>query len=215
MRIRSLSHLVIGIMPGCSFKNFLFRRLGWKVNKSAKIGINVFWKVDNLCVGRGAKLGSLNVFRNVSSIFIEAESTLGNLNWISASPEFGNGGKASSIKLGRRSVITNRHYFDVSGGFSMGMGSALTGVRSTVLTHGVNPLTNHQEMNSVTIGRNSLIGSNAVFVPGAEVGDFQIFGMGSLISGSYANSYELYISKKAIMAKSLPATSKFFNLFDE
>jgi len=102
-----------------------------------------------------------------------------------------------------------------SGGFSVGTGSALTGVRSTVITHGVNPFSSAQEMRTVTIGRHSLIGSNAVIVPGARVGDFQVFGMGSLISGVYNSSFELHHSNKAIPTRSLLPSSRFFDVSDD
>lgn len=213
--IKSILRLIIGFMPGCILKNVLFQLLGWKIDRRAKIGLNVFWNVGFLTISNGAKIGSLNTFRDVNQIFIEPKATIGNLNWVSASPQFGNPEAPSFIFMGKESVITNRHYFDVSGGFKIGAGSAITGVRSTVITHGVNPSSNIQELRSVTVGQNSLIGSNAVFVPGAIVGDFQVFGMGSLISGIYADQYALHISEKAKYVKSLSSSSDFFNRLSE
>ncbi|MBM3682607.1 MAG: hypothetical protein FJW84_04050 [Actinobacteria bacterium] len=215
MRIRPKLFFAIGIMPRCSLKNLFLRLLGWKIDKSAKIGVNIFWNVEVVNIAHGVRIGSLNVFRDLRHVCFESDSSLGNLNWISASPVFGNLGSDSSIKLGKRSVVTNRHYLDVSGGFSIGAGSALTGVRSTVITHGVNPSSSAQETRMVTIGRNSLIGSNAVIAPGATVGDFQVFGMGSLISGVYNSSFQLHLSKKAIPTRSLLPSSRFFNVFDD
>jgi len=215
MRIRSKLFFAIGIMPRCSLKNLFLRLLGWEVDKSAKIGVNIFWNVEDFYIAHGVRIGSLNVFRDLRHVCFESDSSLGNLNWISASPVFGNLDSSSSIKLGKRSVVTNRHYLDVSGGFSIGTGSALTGVRSTVITHGVNPSSSAQEMRTVTIGRNSLIGSNAVIAPGARVGDFQVFGMGSLISGVYNSSFELHLSKKAIPTRSLLPSSRFFDVSDD
>ena len=215
MRIRSKLFFAIGIMPSCLLKNLFLRLLGWEVDKSAKIGVNIFWNVEEVHIAQGVRIGSLNFFRDLSHVSFESDASLGNLNWISASPVFGNLGSASSISLGKRSVVTNRHYLDVSGGFSIGMGSALTGVRSTVITHGVNPFSSAQEIRTVTIGRNSLIGSNAVIAPGAKVGDFQVFGMGSLISGRYESSFELHLSKKAIPTRSLLPSSRFFDISDD
>jgi carbonic anhydrase/acetyltransferase-like protein (isoleucine patch superfamily) len=215
MRIRPKLFFIVGIMPRCQLKNFLLRKLGWKIAKRVSIGCSIFWNVGEIQLAKGSRIGSLNVFRDVNDVFFDSDSTLGNLNWISASPVLGNLGLTSSIKLGKRSVVTNRHYFDVSGGFSVGAGSAVTGVRSTVITHGVNPMTNAQELRKVEIGRHSLIGSNAVIVPGANVGDFQVFGMGSLISGVYDNPFELQLSKKSVLSKSIPSSSKFFDSIDE
>lgn len=215
MRIRSKLFFAIGIMPRCSLKNLFLRLLGWKIDKSAKIGVNIFWNVEVVQIAHGVRIGSLNVFRDLRHVCFESDSSLGNLNWISASPVFGKLGSDSSIKLGKRSVVTNRHYLDVSGGFSIGVGSALTGVRSTVITHGVNPFSSAQETRMVTIGRNSLIGSNAVIAPGASVGDFQVFGMGSLITGVYNSSFQLHLSKKAIPTRSLLPSSRFFDVFDD
>jgi acetyltransferase-like isoleucine patch superfamily enzyme len=171
--------------------------------------------VEDVYIAQGVKIGSLNVFRDLRQVYFESNSSLGNLNWISASPVFGNLESSSRITLGKRAVVTNRHYLDVSGGFSMGTGSALTGVRSTVITHGVNPSSSAQEIRTVTIGRNTLIGSNAVIAPGARVGDFQVFGMGSLISGVYSSSFELHLSKKAIPTRSVLPASRFFEVTDD
>lgn len=215
MRIKSKIIFAIGIMPSCSLKNLFLRLLGWEVDKSASIGVNIFWNVSDVYIAHGVSIGSLNVFRDLKHVYFESDSSLGNLNWISASSVLGDLGAASSIKLGKQSVVTNRHYLDVSGGLSIGMGSALTGVRSTVITHGVNYLSSDQETRTVTIGRNSLIGSNAVIAPGTKVGDFQVFGMGSLISGVYSNSFELHLSKKAIPARAIPLSSKFFSVSDD
>lgn len=214
MRLKPALCLAIGVMPRCLLKNFLLSKLGWKVDKGSSIGITIFWNVGELILGRGARIGSLNVFRDVNHVFLDSDSTLGNLNWISASPVLGNLGLTSGINLGKGSVITNRHYCDVSGGFSIGEGSALTGVRSTVITHGVNPITSTQELKAVRVGMHSLIGSNAIFVPGASVGDYQVFGMGSLISGVYPNAFELHLSKKSVPVRSIPSSSKFFDSKD-
>ena len=59
------------------------------------------------------------------------------------------------------------------------------------------------------------VSSNAVIAPGASVGDFQVFGMGSLISGVYNSSFQLHLSKKAIPTRSLLPSSRFFDVFDD
>ena len=54
-----------------------------------------------------------------------------------------------------------------------------------------------------------------IIAPGARVGDFQVFGMGSFISGVYNSSFELHLSKKSIPTRSLSPSSRFFDLSDD
>lgn len=211
MRIKFVIRLTFGLLPPGMLKNLVLNLTGWKIHRKAQIGSTIFWKTENLSMGAGSSIGSLNVFRDIVSVSLQDNANIGNLNWVSASPwhDMATAG-AGTISLAASSVITNRHYIDVSGGLIIGYKSAITGVRSTIVTHGVNPVSGVQELHPVSIGSNTLVGSNATIVPGSKIGSFLVFGMGCLISGEKFDSYSLYLNSKSIPAKNLPQGSEFF-----
>ena len=122
---------------------------------------------------------------------------IGNLNWISAAPEFSKTETNAMLIMQSSSAITNRHYLDVSGTLEMMPDSALWGVRSTLMTHGIDPTTWKQTAVKTTIGERSVIGSNSIIVPGTKIPNGCYFGMGSLISGTKYIPETRYINQKA------------------
>lgn len=196
-KLRNAATFLIMITPHSKVKNILLRMLGHNIGKYSKIGINFFLNNNLITLQERAQIGNLNVFRNLNHLHLCERAHIGNLNWISAAPEFSAMGMNAKLILRAQSAITNRHYLDVSGTIELMDGSAIWGVRSTFMTHGIDPTTWQQNARKTTIGRKSVIGSNSVVVPGTTLPDGCYFGMGSLISGSNYQANTKYVNSKA------------------
>lgn len=188
---------LIMLFPHSIVKNVTLRLLGHKIAKNSRIGINLFLSTKIITLEDSAQIGNLNVIRKLNHLHLYAGAHIGNLNWISAAPEFTNHEVNAKLIMRTRSAITNRHYLDVSGTIELMDGSAIWGVRSTFMTHGIDPITWQQNASKTTIGSKTVIGSNSVVVPGTELPEGCYFGMGSLISGVKYKAYTKYVNQKA------------------
>jgi len=195
--LRNAATCLIMLTPHSIVKNAVLRMLGHNVGKYSKIGINLFLSNKLITLQEHARIGNFNVIRNLNHLQLYEGAQIGNLNWISAAPEFSTQGINAKLILHVKSAITNRHYLDVSGTIELMDGSAIWGVRSTFMTHGIDPTTWQQNASKTTIGRKSVIGSNSVVVPGTTLPDGCYFGMGSLISGGNYQANTKYVNSKA------------------
>lgn len=192
---------IIMLLPASRPKNILLKLVGHHIEIQAKIGINFAIHLNQITMKKGAVVGNLNMFRNVNQLVLENEAKIGNLNWISAAPLFRKHSENGQLILRTRSNITNRHYLDVSGNIELMEESAIWGVRSTLMTHGIEPVTWEQTARKTTIGCRCVIGSNSIVVPGTRLPNGCYFGMGSLIAGEKFKSNARYINPKAKIGK--------------
>jgi len=195
--LRDAATCLIMLTPHSIVKNAVLRVLGHNVGKYSKIGINLFLSNKLITLQEHARIGNFNVIRNLNHLQLYDGAQIGNLNWISAAPEFSTQAMNAKLILHVKSAITNRHYLDASGTIELMDGSAIWGVRSTFMTHGIDPTTWQQNAKKTTIGRESVIGSNSVVIPGTTLPDGCYFGMGSLISGVNYQANTKYVNPKA------------------
>ena len=185
------------LLPPSRLKNFSLKILGHRVSLHSKIGMTIALKIKMLILDGHVQIGSFNVFRNLNLLNMENGAKIGNLNWISAATEFCKEESNATLIMRNQSAITNRHYLDVSGTIELQRASAIWGVRSTIMTHGISPMSWSQNARKTTIGERSVIGSNSLVVPGTTLPDGCYFGMGSLISGSNYQPHKKYMNSKA------------------
>jgi len=206
MGVRGIVNFLTFLLPGSHFKNFILRLLGHSIGKGAYVGINFVKGCGHFCLDDQSQMGQLNFFRNIGGVTLEPNAHIGNLNWFTSASLPLNNEFPAGLQMGAKSVITNRHYLDLTGGLSMEFESAIWGVRSTVMTHGVKIDDWEQTAGSVRVGFRSVIGSNSVICPGTKIPNDCYFGMGSLISGSKFQSNGLYVNKKSSLQRLISET---------
>ncbi len=189
---------LVGILPPSLFKNIALRLLGFRIGLKTRIGISILWNLNSIELEDSSKVGNFNVVRNLKKFKLGSSSSIGNFNWITSNVEDIDRTTASLI-MGRESVITSRHYIDCAGGVELKENSGLLGVRSTVMTHGVDPKYKLQKYHVLEIGRRTLIGSNSVIVPNTIIPEDCYFGMGSLIAGGSYQPGGVYLNSKATL----------------
>jgi acetyltransferase-like isoleucine patch superfamily enzyme len=96
---------------------------------------------------------------------------------------------AGNLVLMNGAAITSRHYIDASGGVIVGKFTTIGGVRSTILSHGIDFASNKQGCAPVIVGNYSFISTNCVLVKGAVLPSSSVLGANSLLTAKFnANS---------------------------
>jgi acetyltransferase-like isoleucine patch superfamily enzyme len=211
--MRTLFWLLVCLLPKSPLKNRLLNRhRRWSVAPDARIGFCMILDVDTLIVGPGAKIGTGSVVRNLGRVELGEHSSIGQFNWISAATGLhGLAAGAAEFFLGRHAVLTNRHYVDCSGGVSIGEFTHVAGVRTTLITHGIDLGRAEQGVAPIRIGRYCLVSSTCQFVPGAVLPDYTMVGMGATITAhNDAEPYTLLVGSPARVKKHLDPESAYF-----
>lgn len=200
-RLRHGLTTLVCALPPSRLKNQALRGLGHKVDPRARIGCVLAIRVNEISVGKNSSIGHLNVFRDLSSLVLGESATVGQWNWISASAPLVASGAPGLLAMKRHSALTSRHYLDASGGIHIGAYTTVAGVRTTIVTHGIDWGEGAQRTSPVTIGDYCMIGSNAIVTPGCTVGDQIVTGMGACLVGEVTESGALYVSDRASVVR--------------
>lgn len=207
--MRDLRLTFIALLPASRYKNFLLRAIGHDVAKSARFGPCLVMGLDHIELEPDASIGPFNVLRDLSTLHLGHASVIGQWNWISASLPLRSAGGSGQFELGRHSALTSRHYVDASGGVTIGEFTTFAGVRSTIITHGINWKSSTQVTKPITIGSYCIISSNAAITPGTVIGNGTIIGMGATVAGILPQNSALYISERAKLVK-VNVSGKYF-----
>ena len=210
---RMLLAIALAPMPS-GLKRVAFVRLfGAHIDRSARIGLSI---VDShaLEMGPGSRIGHFTVFRGLRRIRLGPAAHVGNFNWISASPMFQPQATETSehgcFTLGRESAVTGRHYFDCSGGVSIGEYTTVAGVRSTILSHQVDLNAGVQTATTTRIGDYCFVSSNVCVTSGASIPDRSAVAMGAVVVGDLGPAGALYGGVPARVLRSTVDTGKYF-----
>ena len=210
MSVRGALVTIVAALPASELKNSLLRRLGWAIGNGVRIGPCLVSRVDRVEIGDGAYIGSFNVIRDLAMLTLGEHAEICHWNWVTAAKELGDAGAACLLDLKPHSNITARHYLDCSGGIRVGTHSAIGGVRSTLITHGISaaswPARTRRKSSTHTcspieIGDYCLISSNVQVSPGTVVGSRIVVGMGATIAGRLMDP-GLYMQSRAKLVKS-------------
>lgn len=179
---RILTFLVFFVLPPSAAKNRMVRLLGFsEVHPTAILGHILILNCDDLIMGPRARIGNLTALRGLRSLRLDADSSIGNLNFISAAQILRLSDHSGTLRLGEGAALTNRHYLDASGGIMIGRFSTVAGVRSTFITHGIDWKSSRQRVAPIQIGEYCIVGSNVCLTPGTMVPSRCVVGMGSTV----------------------------------
>ncbi|SFA94699.1 acyltransferase [Cellulomonas marina] len=134
-----------------------------------------------MTVARGSVIRSGNVFKGVDQLSIGEHAYIGSWNFFTAGAEFASTCGPAKLTVRASASITGRHYFDCSGGVSIGAFSTIAGLRSTILSHGIDVTENEQRALPVTIGDYCLVGSNCTILAGAALPARSVLAAGAVL----------------------------------
>lgn len=199
-------------------RGWLLRNLlGFAIDPTARIGLSIIL-ADNVVMAAGAKIGHFNYVGTLDLLQLDDDAYIGNFNWISGlakrlnSPFYTTRAKRrSELIMGRCSVFQHRNYIDCTDRIEFGAFSGLGGVRSQLLTHGIEPITSRQSCAPIRIGAYTMIGSGSVILKGVNVPDRCIVAAGSVVSKTTSETHTLFAGNPAMPTRKLPETAKLFH----
>lgn len=212
--IKIFIQTVLFVLP-MSFRRVFYRWLwGYKISSRAKIGYS--WILsDELVMDDYSFIKSFTIIKNIDRLVMGKYSRIGPLNFITGFNTRVNGiaykkGRFAHVKdrkceliLAEDVAINSRHFIDCNGGVYFGNHSSLAGIRSQILTHGIDPYNSRQDAAPVIVGNYCSIGSGSIVLKGTVIPDYVIVGAGSVLNKKYTESYKIYAGVPAILKKDL------------
>ncbi|QRY61674.1 hypothetical protein JVX90_14800 [Gordonia sp. PDNC005] len=203
--------LVAWLLPHTPIKVWLLRRLGHTISDTARIGPNLVLGCGTFTVGAGSIVSPFNVFRSASRIEIGDGVFIGRLNQVTAAPayqEFSD--RCGVLVMGDESIITNRHYFDVSGRIELDRRAGIGGIRTVMQSHEIDIVANETTVGIVRIGENAMLATACLVLKDARVPAYSIVAAGSTVTAARPDEelpQGLYAGSPARWRKDLPDCS--------
>jgi bifunctional N-acetylglucosamine-1-phosphate-uridyltransferase/glucosamine-1-phosphate-acetyltransferase GlmU-like protein len=152
-----------------------------KMVNSSIGSFNRFVKIANINLIE-SHIGNFNSFKYINSCDMK-HARIKNKNSFIGSHDF----EPSDMIIKEKSLITHRHYFDLTMSIFIGNNVVFAGECSQIWTHGFN---HKRIMKSgiIKLGNNIYIGSRALLVPGIEICDNVTIAAGTTVSKSVTES---------------------------
>lgn len=211
------------IFPQC-IRRFFYRTLfGYKIHKTARIGFALIL-CKEFTMEEHTRIGHLTVIKPIDRVYMGPYARIGAQNFITGYNTSENGyakkvgfyrhlpNRRCELVLAEDAAITSRHFIDCIGGVYFGSHSLLAGIRSQILTHGIDAYKCRQDAESVIIGDYVSIGSGSIILKGTEIPDYVIVGAGAVLNKKYTESNKVYGGVPAKIKKDLDKDEvKFFS----
>lgn len=160
-------------------RKLIFRTLGYKFGKGARIGRSLIF-AESVFLEDNASIGSLNYIGDIDLLQIGKNSTIGSLNWITGFSVHNKFALAKGhfhhipdrkccLILKEESAITSRHYIDCNGGVYVGSFSIVAGCNSQLLTHSIDLRNNRQDAAPIIIGDYVFISTRCTILKGSII----------------------------------------------
>lgn len=208
--MRNIVTLLLFMLPATRAKNFLLRRLGHPIHRTAHIGPTFLLRVGRFEAGPNSRVVFGNVFRGITTVILAEDAVIGQFNWMSAGSTFvAKWPLQATLTVGEGAAIVSRHYIDCSGGVELERFSLVAGVRSTLLTHQINHTTGRQEIAPIRICADALLNSNNRVVAGAVLPPRSMTGIGAVVLPGLKAPGRLYAGVPARDIKSIEDSALF------
>jgi serine acetyltransferase len=188
---------------------------GFRIHRGAKIGYSIFL-TRQIVLEDGAFIGHLNLFKGAERIQLDPYAAIGHLNWVTglarddhifyhAEPD-----RNPILLLKEHAAVTSRHYIDCSNKVEIGAFSIVAGVRSQILTHGIEIGESHQATAPVLIGGYCFIGTGSIILKGSSLAAYCVVGAGSVLRGDWTEEYSLLSGVPAKKVRDLGRDPAYF-----
>ncbi|MBV8528589.1 MAG: hypothetical protein JOZ75_09760 [Candidatus Dormibacteraeota bacterium] len=193
--------VAVGLLPHSAVKLWLLRHLlGWRIGPGCYVA-PIIADVRHASLGRGARIGAGNVFRNLETLTMGAGAHIGHWNQITAAPGFSGAPGNCSLTMDVEAGITSAHYLDCSGSITIGTYAVIGGRRCTLLTHQADYVNEWVVAEPIRIGDYTLIQSNVCVTPGRTIAARAIVAMGAVVAKDLLSEAMLYAGVPAVPKK--------------
>ncbi len=185
LNVKVVVAIAISLIPLNQVRRLLYRVLfGYSIDPNSKIAFATVIAVDSATI-EGVNIGMFNRFIGPYSLLIKKGTSIGRSNefycggW-AAERRFAENGYERFCHIGEDCVVTRSHYFDTTGGISIGDRSWIAGCYSQFWSHGIGV-----RLRTISIGPDCYIGSAVRFAPGASIGKNNVVGLGAVVVGNF------------------------------
>ena len=214
-KLAKVAFIVSALLPEKLRIRFFNSVLKWDIDASARISRLTLINAEHVKMGRNSRIGACTVIKELHTVLLGDEASIGRLNWITGFPRYGKihfahvAGRDPSLVIGDHSSITNRHLIDCTDRFEIGRFSTFAGFRSQVLTHSIDLGLSIQSCKPISIGDYSFVGTGCVLLGGASIPSFAIVAAGSVVTDELHEERALYGGIPARMLKALEGIQYF------
>lgn len=195
--VRKIVSVLAVVLPQYLKRAVYNHVFGWCIDPDCAIGFS-YLDAEFIEMKQNSRIGHLNVLRGLREAHIEPHGRIGQWNWISASSEIISSKdeqlnhERGVLRVHLHAAITNRHYIDCSGGFSLGRFSTIGGVKSTIMSHQIDTSALRNSSAPVHVGDYCAVSSDVRIVPGVSIPDRCRIAMGAVVAASLPESDTLY-----------------------
>ncbi len=190
---------------------------GYELDPTSYIGVSWVYPRGKLRLGPYARIGHGTVLRGLDDVELGAYSQIGTLNWLTGlsthvpTPFFiGETHRCSSLRLGIHAAITTRHFVDCTNAVEIGAFSVISGVRSVLMTHGVDVRLGRQVSRGIAIGDFCYVGTGCTLLPGSKVASRSVIAAGALVRGELEHEGRVYAGVPARSVGDVPLDAPYF-----
>ncbi len=204
----------IGLIPSNVIKVFLFNKLlGYRISSGCKIGFNIIC-CEHIAMRPGARIGHFNIIYGVKSLIMDEESCINNRNIVKhlrllhlkeksllrnantlvRDPSVGNSG---SFILGTNSLVTAKHFFDLTDNISIGNSTVIGGLFSQFWTHGFDIYRNGIQA-PIHIKDHCYLAASCLVSLGVTIESCNQIGLGTVLARSITSTNGFWVSNNLI-----------------
>lgn len=198
MLLSTIIQLAVLPLPWKFRRGILNLLPGFKLHPGSRIGLSLVLS-RRVLMADGARIGHLNLLRNLEELTMESGATIGRTNHACGYLSSAKGGsfedspdRSSSLVMRRDSAITNSHHLDCTDLIEIGEFTTIAGYHSQLMTHSLDLVHSEQRCAPIRIGPRSFLGTRVVILPGVQLPEGTILAAGAVVNRSLVESRSLY-----------------------
>ena len=209
---------LICILPWKIKRLLLTHFYGYKIDKSAKIGLSYIYP-KSLEMGPNTVIRNFCVCIHIDLLKMDNNSRIGRGNWITGFPTNSKSdffshqqNRKAELLVGNNTLILRNHHFDCTNQIKIGSFTTIAGYNSQFLTHSINIHKNIQDSMPIEIGDYCFIGTRNIFLGGSIIPSKSVTAAGAVVTKdlSSAESYSLFGGVPAKFIKRLSTEDLYF-----
>lgn len=204
--IKVIIQVLLFVFPWFLRRHLLNLIFKYNIHKSARIGFAIVMP-DKLEMEVNAVIRNGTFINDINNCKLEKNSKIGRRDWITGTNtnnktifQYSPARKCEFI-LGVHAHITGQHFIDCTGGVYIGSYTTIAGIRTQILSHGVDIAANRQTAKPTIIGKYCFISTGCILLMGTKLPDKSVLGAGSVLTKSYEESFGLYAGVPARLIK--------------
>jgi acetyltransferase-like isoleucine patch superfamily enzyme len=213
--MKTLLRFLSFLLPWGLRRSFLEKQFGYSIHPTSRIGFAWIFP-RQLVMEEGARIGHLNLCKNIDLFHVGAHAVVGQLNWITGFPSGPNRhfahqpDRRPELILERHAGISSRHLIDCTARVRIGAFATIAGFRSQLLTHSIDLAAGRQTAQPIDIGEYCFTGTNSVVLGGSALPHHSVLGAQSLLNKKWEEPYRLYAGVPAKPIKELSPEMEYF-----